>query len=170
MRALKSLVPVVTILAASVLSGLPWGMGSQYRFVLPQAVYVVIHYWTLRSPGTVPEWSAFVAGLILDVLTGGPLGFWSLVFLLGYAIALHQSMGAAGNKAARWLLLAAALAPLAVVQFLLASLYYLEWVDWRPFVLAALGVSILYPILALVLTLLEGRPKGQMPDPIGEGD
>lgn len=155
MRVVSSVVPTLTILAAGLLAALPWGFGSEYRFFLPHAVYLVVHFWTLRSPDRVPEWIVFGAGLTLDVLTSGPLGYWSLVFLIGYVIAVLQSPWAASGKAARWLLFAAALTVLALVEWGLATLYFLEWADWHPFARATLGIGLAYPLFALVLHVFD---------------
>ena len=162
MRVLNSVAPAATILSVTLLAALPWGFGSQYRFFLPHLIYLAIHYWTLRAPDRVPEWAVFTAGLTFDVLTSGPLGYWSLVFLIGYVIAVLQSAWPDGGKVVRWGLLASALAMLALVEWGLASLYYLELADWRPYAVAALGVALAYPFIAFVLQVFNSpRPAGQ---------
>lgn len=160
MRILSRLLPSLSICVVTLLAALPWGVGSEHRFYLPHAVYAVVHYWTLRYPSRVPEWIVFVCGLCLDVMTAGPLGYWALVFLTGYGVAVLQSEWARGGRLTRWLLLAVALALLALSEWCLASLYYLELADWRPFAMAALGIALAYPLIALVLGVLDAPRQG----------
>lgn len=145
------LLPSLLILALTLFAALPWGVESDYRFVLPHLVYAVIHYFTLRREAQVPEIIVFTSGLTLDVLTGGPLGYWSLVFLIGYAIAALQAPAMGSGRGRRWALAAMALALVALFEWALASLYYLELADWRPIALGAAGVALAYPMLAFVL-------------------
>ena len=91
---LDRLIPALTIIVATVLVALPWGMAAENRFLLPLLPLIVIHFWTLRRPGDVAEWWVFVAGLSLDILTNGPIGYWALIYLLGYAAAvLSHALG-----------------------------------------------------------------------------
>lgn len=160
MLILGSMIAPLTVLLTAFLAGLPWGVGSEYRFVLPHLTFAVVHYWASRRPHSVPEWIVFAAGLMLDVMTGGPLGFWALVLLAGYVVAVLQSERGE-DTLRRWLQFALALGGLAVFEWLVASLYYLEWSDWRPFLAAALLVMVLYPLIALVLGIL--HPLGVAP-------
>ena len=158
MRILNSAVPAVTILLVTVLAALPWGIGPEHRFFLPHLSYLAIHYWTLRYPERVPEWAVFASGLTLDVMTSGPLGYWSLVFLIGYVIAVLQSPWAGGGKATRWGLVISALVMLGTIEWGLASLYYFEWADWRPYAMAAFGIGLAYPLIAFMLQLFNPAP------------
>lgn len=123
-------------------------------------IYLAIHYWTLRAPESVPLWAVFASGLTLDVMTSGPLGYWSLVFLIGYVIAVLQGPFAGGGKLTRWALVVSALALVALVEWALASLYYLDWADWHPFAAAALALGLSYPVIAFVLQSFNS-PDGQ---------
>ena len=105
-----------------------------------------------------PEWAVFASGLTLDVMTSGPLGYWSLVFLIGYVIAVLQSPWAGGGKATRWGLVISALVMLGTIEWGLASLYYFEWADWRPYAMAAFGIGLAYPLIAFMLQLFNPAP------------
>lgn len=161
MAYLNRLIPALTIIVMTVLVALPWGVAAERRFLLPMLPLIVIHYWTLRRPDAVAEWMAFSAGLCLDILTGGPLGFWALIYLLGFAAA-KISTGLKNDRAvAKWVLAATTLFVLSGVSWLLSSLYYFEPADWRPFLIAAVAASLLYPAIGVLLrhTQIERRHR-----------
>jgi rod shape-determining protein MreD len=155
MSVFATIVPSLTILALTLITALPWGLSSQHRFFLPHLVYAAIHYFALRHQRQLPEIVAFLSGLGLDVLTGGPLGYWPLVFLAGYAIAVLQAPWVDAGRGGRWGLMIIALLLLSIFEWALASLYYLELADWRPIALGAAGVGLVYPVLALLLHAID---------------
>ena len=85
----------ISIAVLTLLAALPWGLPTEDRFFLPLLPVVAIHYWALRRPEVLPEWFVFLAGLLLDVFTHGPLGYWPLVYLVAYAL------GVLGSEAGR---------------------------------------------------------------------
>ena len=154
MKALSYVVPILSIAVLTVIAALPWGLPTEERFFLPMLPVVAIHYWALRRPQAVPEWAIFMAGLLLDVFTHGPLGYWPLIYLAAYALGvLGQDSGRRG-KLVRLANFAAALAAVAALGWAVASLYFLEFADWQPSVrgagLAALAAIIIVPILHIL--------------------
>jgi len=93
---------------------------------------VAILYWVLRHPRLVPEWFAFAAGLCVDVLTNGPLGYWSLVYLAGYFCAVAAGPYAQSGQLARLVISSSAMLVTAATAWAVSSLYFLDVNDWRP--------------------------------------
>jgi rod shape-determining protein MreD len=155
LQAIWLFIPGATVVLATLLAALPWGLPSQTRFLLPLLPYAAIHYWAVRRPALMPEWMAFVSGLATDVLTHGPLGFWSLVFLLGlalvHAVPPQEAWGAGG----RWLHFAVTVLVLAVAQCVIAAMFFMSAIDWLPFASAAAWASVAYPLLALLFRPLD---------------
>jgi rod shape-determining protein MreD len=152
---IRSFIPAVSVVLATLLAALPWGLSSDNRFLLPMLPYAAIHLWAVRRPTLMPEWLAFSSGLATDVLTHGPLGFWSLVFLLGLMFVQACRPGERWGAAGRWLHFAATLGLLALAQWLIATLYFVSVVDWRPFLNGALLAAFAYPLLSLAFGPLE---------------
>ncbi len=149
---LSKLVAPLSVLVLTVLSALPWGVPAGSRFVLPLLPVVAIHYWVLRERADlVPEWFVFSCGLLLDVLTNGPLGFWSMIYLLAFLLATLSIGWAREGAFIRWLLLLAALAILSISAWLISSLYAVELADWRPFALGGVAAGLSHPLLAFIL-------------------
>lgn len=143
-----------SIILLMLLAALPWGLPPQDRFFLPLLPVVAVHYWTLRHPRLIPEWFVFLVGLGLDVLTHGPLGYWSLVYLTGYFCAVVSEPYAHSGQIGRLIFWIAAMMVTTFVAWAVSSLYFLELADWQPFVhgmvFALFAGGILVPFLHAV--------------------
>ena len=144
-------VPALTVAIATLLAALPWGLPPGARFLLPLLPFAVIFNWSMRRPHAMPEWLAFASGLATDVLSHGPLGFWSLIYLLGFIVGRLMPVPNDWGGLGQWLRFALTLAVLAVVQWSIASGYFLGFVDWQPVARGAVIAALLYPAIALLL-------------------
>jgi len=143
--------PLLSLAVLVVIAVLPWGLPSDARFVMPMVPYIAVHYWTLNGRGAMPAPIVFLAGLVIDFVTHGPVGFWSLIFLLGHMCALWLSGTLASSSLSRYVGYVATIVFLAAVQWLAASIYFVRWVEVWPFVAAVGVIAMFYPVLALLL-------------------
>jgi len=142
----------VVLVILLIIAALPWGLPFQWRFVLPMLPYAAIHYWTVNRRGWMPAGIVFAAGLIIDIVTNGPLGFWSMIYLTGHLLAVWLSGPvSAGNAVSRWLGFVGVLAALSGLQWAAASVYFVAWLPWQPFVLAAAVTALFYPLLSVIM-------------------
>jgi rod shape-determining protein MreD len=151
MPLLKTLIPLLSVAALTLLAVLPLGLPVDARFVMPLLPYTAVHFWAVRRPALMPEWGVFLAGLTTDVLTNGPLGFWSLMFLAGVvSVDATRDMpewGALG----RWGQFCVTIAVMGVVEWIVASIYFVQVADWKPVVLAATIAAVCYPAISFAL-------------------
>lgn len=151
MSILRNAVPLTSVAILTLGAALPFGMPADVRFYMPLLPYTAIHYWAVRRPTLMPEWGVFLAGLVTDALTHGPLGFWSLMFLVGVlAVDATRNLpdwGALG----RWLLFCGTLLVLGFCQWLVASIYFVELADWKPMLLAVIIAVLSYPVISFAL-------------------
>ncbi len=56
----------------------------------PMLPVMAVFYWSLHRPELLPFWAVFVIGLVVDALTGGTLGFNSLMLLVVCAFMRTQ--------------------------------------------------------------------------------
>ena len=144
----------ISIAVLTLLAALPWGLPTEDRFFLPLLPVVAVHYWALRRPELLPEWFVFLAGLVLDVFTHGPLGYWPLVYLMAYALGVLGSEAGRASVYVRLGLFAVSLFVVTVLSWGIASVYYLEMLDWVPYArgaaFAALAALVVIPILHLI--------------------
>jgi rod shape-determining protein MreD len=160
---LRNLVPMTSVVALTLLSALPFGFPSDVHFFMPLLPYTVIHYWAVRRPTLMPEWAVFLVGLGTDVLTHGPLGFWSLMFLIGVvAVDATRDLpdwGALG----RWAQFCATLLVLGAAAWLVTSIYFLELADWKPLAVALGCAALSYPLFGFALRPLHRWLRPEIP-------
>ena len=88
-RIAKALTPTFLGLVGVLLLALP------VRFMeglipTPLLPLVVVFFWSIYGPSYLPSVSVFLIGLLQDLLTGGPLGLWPMVYLLTQYVVLSQ--------------------------------------------------------------------------------
>ena len=88
---------------------------------------VVVFFWSIYAPSYMPSVSVFLIGLLQDILTGGPLGLWALVYLITQYVVMSQRAYFMGRE---------------------------QRVVWLGFVLAALSASFL---LWFIMSLMSGE-------------
>jgi rod shape-determining protein MreD len=159
MRWFRFLLPLISMAVLTFAAALPWGLPTAARFVLPLLPVVAIYHWTLDPDAWLPEWVIFLAGLSLDVITKGPLGYWALVYLFAYVVAVFASRIAAEGGAGRIILLALTVIVVTVFAWLAASLYFLEMLDLGPYargaVFAIFAALLITPVLGSFRALLK---------------
>ena len=150
MRWLRFILPAASVAALTIVAILPWGLPTADRFVLPLLPVVAIYYWTLDRDAWLPEWIIFLAGLLLDVLTQGPLGYWALVYLVAYVVAVYCSRFELDTTAQRLALFAGAIVAVTLFAWLAASAYFISFLDAEPYMRGA-GVAVLAAALVTLL-------------------
>jgi rod shape-determining protein MreD len=146
------LLPAMTLLAASLIAVLPFGAGEGARACISFAPLIVTHYWSARRPRLLPVTFVFASGLAIDVLTHGPIGFWSLMMLAAAALArLEDSFTGQSTVAGRAAVFCIAMMALAAFAWAVSSGYNGQLIEGRPMLLAALVSISLYPLVALLL-------------------
>lgn len=101
---------VASLGLATALAAAPWP-GPVAAVAMALLPAVVLHYWALRRSGALPELAIVFAGLSVDLVSGGPLGQFTVIYVLAWAIGLWQRPWAARWwKPGRFGLLAVALA------------------------------------------------------------
>lgn len=152
MDILARLVPIATVLALALLCVVPWGFGAWTNFALPALPFTAIHYWSRKDRAPLAAPLVFLTGLGVDVLSHGPLGYWSLIYLTGMALTFGLEEGAGQADGLRhWLGFCSVLAMLMLLAWLLASAYFARLIDWWPMLTAAFVLPAIYPVVAAIL-------------------
>lgn len=133
----------VTVLL--ILTGLIHSRIPDYASVAPVLPLAAIYFWSVYRPGLMPYLAVFALGILFDLLSGGPLGLYAIVFMLVRMTTVSQRrflvgkpfmmiwwgymMVAAGAAFVAWLLASIALGRLLpglppVFQFLLTVAVY----------------------------------------------
>lgn len=143
-----ALLPSLAILVAVVAAALPWGLPAAVAFVPPLLTGLLVFLFAVQRQALLAPWFVFVAGILHDLLTGGPVGYWALVFLAAHGTG--RGLPIADVPRPRPLLLPRVIlasAGMASAAWLAASGFYVRLVDWQPFLISVLASTALYPLL-----------------------
>ena len=125
LRLLKAAAPTLLGLIGVLILALPVRL---FEGALPTPIIplVIVFFWSIYGPDYLPAPSVFIIGLLQDLLTGGPLGLWSAVYLAAQFIVMSQRPYFLGRE---------------------------QKVVWIGFVFVAAGAGV---ILWLVMSLMSG--------------
>ena len=86
--------------------------------LLPQLPLIALYIWSIRRPGFVSPPVLLLTGLAQDLMTGAPMGVWSLAYLVAFAVARDRAADGFGAELGPT---SARFAALAAVAFLIAG-------------------------------------------------
>ena len=157
--------PALTVLALIAFDHLPLGLPPITGFIIPSIIIALIFIYSLTSPKNLPPWLIFTLGLIADILSSGPIGYWPLYYLSAQAL----SFWFARNPINSGLLLSwiGFLFTAFVTTFLgwtVATLYFVRSADWQPMIIGASIVTISYPLIYW----LSGVARHRVPSGVNE--
>lgn len=150
MRAVAAVAPTLAILVAVAVACAPWGAPEGARFVMPLLPYMAAHVFIVRGAWLVPSPVVFLAGLVIDLATLAPLGFWAFVHLFAVLVSRLLPSPLKETAGGRLVVLVCVVAALVVAQIAIASLYRLEWVDWQGVVVGTAIAAVPAGLLDLV--------------------
>ncbi len=118
-------IPFAVALFCVMFTMLPWGLSSGV-VIAPSFALMAVYYWGLYRPDLMPPIAVFLVGLFQDLMSGGPLGLWSLVYLAVYGVVVSQRLFFIGKAfLAIWIGFGVILSPLSVLaQAFLSFILY----------------------------------------------
>jgi rod shape-determining protein MreD len=141
---MSKITPAFAVLAAAV----PWGLPADATFILPLVVVMMVFCWRVIPGDVLPPAVAMLLGLLTDIMSGGPLGFWALMTLIAASVGgPARSLASEGELSVLWLVWSALAIALSCFGWLLASLYFLRWIDWWPIAFGAATSIVLFPLV-----------------------
>jgi len=144
-------VSVLLILAAVLPYGLP-----KSSLAAPVLALISVYYWSLFRPELMPAGAAFLLGLLVDVLSGGPPGLNALVLILVHWAASGQRRALAGKSfAVGWLGYLLIAGGAAILNWFVASVFHVTVIESVPLLVShAIGTAA-YPLVAIFLARLQ---------------
>ena len=144
-------VSVLLILAAVLPYGLP-----KSSLAAPVLALISVYYWSLFRPELMPAGAAFLLGLLVDVLSGGPPGLNALVLILVHWAASSQRRALAGKSfAVGWLGYLLIAGGAAILNWFVASVFHVTVIESVPLLVShAIGTAA-YPLVAIFLARLQ---------------
>jgi rod shape-determining protein MreD len=160
-RATQSLVPVTVCFFCIMLSAMPWG--EMWGLSLAPALgLAAVFYWTVNRPDIFPVWSLFIVGLFRDFLMGDPLGLWTTVYLVIYAVSLSQRMLFVGSAAhSPWMGFALFAALGGVLSWAISSLYFGALMPAGQVAFQMGLTALVYPLIRPIFAMIDKQLRVQ---------
>jgi len=143
------------------LSAMPYGQLGGLA-LSPALGLAAIFYWTVNRPDIFPVWALFAAGLFRDFLLGDPLGLWTTVYLVIYAISLSQRMLFVGSAAhSPWMGFALFATLGGFLSWAISSLYFGAFMPAGQVAFQMGLTALLYPLIRPIFAMIDRQLRVQ---------
>jgi rod shape-determining protein MreD len=151
--------PALSVFFAVLATAVPWGLPGDATFILPMVVVMMVFCWRALPDTVFPPYLALLLGLLTDMMSGGALGFWALMALIGASVGGRTaSLADSQDRNRLWLVWAGVALLIGVLSWLLGSAYFLRWIDPWPIAFGALASILLFSVvLRLLIWIKRGR-------------
>ena len=121
-------------------------------------VYILIFYWTLRSPKQLGYISIFLAGIINDVIIGLPIGISSLCYLLICSVTAYiRNITLIYNFMNDWISILFTLLLINSIQILILDFIFNHNPDYLSYLINSGFTFILYPLFYFIFYYLDQK-------------
>tara|TARA_B000000477_G_C6043692_1_gene207102 strand:- start:247 stop:765 length:519 start_codon:yes stop_codon:yes gene_type:complete len=121
-------------------------------------VYILIFYWTLRSPNQLGYISIFLAGIINDVIIGLPIGISSLCYLLICSVTAYiRNITLIYNFINDWISILFTLLLINSIQILILDFIFNYNLDYLSYLINSGFTFLLYPLFYLIFNYLDQK-------------
>ena len=125
-------------------------------------VYILIFYWTLKSPFYLSYGSIFIAGLINDVIIGIPIGISSFCYLLICAVTAYiRNITLTPNFVNDWISFLFTILLVNSIQVMSLDLIFSIEVNYMKYFMNSGFTFVFYPFFLIIFNSLERRIKYQ---------
>jgi rod shape-determining protein MreD len=147
------ILPSFSILLAVFSTAVPWGLPSEATFVLPLMVVTLTFCWRAMPEAALPAPLAMLFGLLTDIMTGGPLGFWGLMVLTAHTVGrASQPLTDRYDPIVLCTVWTPLVCALGALGWLIASVFFLRWIDWEPIAFGVLASIAIAPAVVYVIS------------------
>ena len=128
-------------------------------------VYILIFYWTLRSPKQLGYISIFLAGIINDVIIGLPIGISSLCYLLICSVTAYiRNITLIYNFMNDWIAILITLLLINSIQILILDFIFNHNPDYLSYLINSGFTFLIYPLFYLIFNYLDQKISLQQND------
>ena len=123
-------------------------------------VYILIFYWTLKSPRYLSYGAIFIAGLINDVVIGIPMGVSSFCYLLICVVTAYlRNITITPNFLNDWIFLLITILLVNSIQVISLDLIFSINVSYMRYFINSGFTFIFYPVFIFLFNILEQKIK-----------
>lgn len=145
------IVPVLILICALLFNLTVIPVTASFKVIIP-FVLMVGYYWSIYRPEAVPLWAIFICGVLIDVLSGLPLGLNALSLMAVCWIVRDQRVVLITQPFLMlWLLFILFCVAESVMKWLLFGLVSFHWGDLMVLFPDVAASIFIYPFIALFL-------------------
>ncbi len=121
-------------------------------FRLVPFLVIAIYFWSIHRPTIAPPVLVFILGVLVDIISGTPIGLNAVIFvLLQWAIASQRAFLSAQSFMILWLVFTTINAGILLVQWFILGLVQFDWTSLSHVLTQAIAGMIAYPFVIGVL-------------------
>ena len=118
-------------------------------------VYILVFYWTLRSPDCLGYFSIFLAGIINDVVIGIPIGISSLCYLIMCVVTAYiRNITLSPNFVKDWFSLLFTMVLINSIQVIILDLIFMIEISYMSYVINSGFTFLFYPVFFVIFNPL----------------
>ena len=145
--------PMVLLVLLLLLNASALPIGDSMKAQVP-LLLIAVFYWSVYRPGLMPLWLIFISGVLLDFLTGVPLGLSAFVLMAAGLIVRDQRILLLGQPfVTLWFVFALFCAAAAGLKWFLFGLVHLSWGGVGALWPDMISGILLYPLVCFILHL-----------------
>ena len=153
----RNVIPASLGVVLVLLSTIPYYVPG-YAPTAANLVLIAVFYWGVHRPDLLSPVTAFLIGLLQDILVGMPPGMNALLLVLARTIAVSQSRVFRGRSfVLLWWGFGLVAFAAALCLWGLSMAYNLAWLDPRPGMFQAAMTTALFPFFAGMFTLMQQK-------------
>lgn len=121
----------------------------------PCLVLIAVYYWSIYRPTLVPPVLCFAMGIVMDVLSGGPMGLNALILVAVQWIVRGQRRFLMGQSYPTiWAVFAVILVFSALAQWGLYGLAHMQWPVLVPVAGSVILSLLMFPFITLLFVII----------------
>ena len=115
---------------------------------------MAVYYWSIYRPTLMPPFLCFSVGLLLDILSGLPLGINAIIFtLVQWIVRDQRKFLMAQAYITTWAVFILVAAGAIFLQWGLYGLVSLQWSPVMPVLVSIAATILLFPVVTFLLIL-----------------
>jgi rod shape-determining protein MreD len=156
-RRLQALLPILSSVFLVLLGLAPVGL-PHFESVAPAFALMAVFYWSIFRSDLMTMLGAFMIGLLLDLLSAGPLGLNALALVLVHELGMAQRKVFLGSSfLVNWAAFALVVGAVLPAGWVVVSLLHWRLLPTAPLLAQLLLSLTLYPAVYWLLSRLERR-------------
>lgn len=150
---LRLAVPQLVFAFLFLASAIAWPFVNDAAFK-PNFVLMALYYWAIYRPTIVPPAFCFVAGLLMDILTGVPVGLHAALYVLIQWLVCSQRRFLMGQPyLTTWFVFGLVMFGYLFLQWGLMGLSHFQWSYSNDLLIQAGVTFLMFPFVTMVLVL-----------------